>query len=149
MRRRLLAAVTLAGLAGAVLAVSAWAALPSGTAARKPHVQHVAFTVVSLGRGAMGNEVAPVANIAIAPGVPVRVTVTNPTHLLHTFTVPGLHVNVPILPARGDTPRKTTFMFVARESGAFIWRCLVCVGQHHKHAMSGTIYAIIDPSLFP
>ena len=148
MNRRLLAGVVSAGVATAAFAVSA--PITWGTthmAGSKPHVQHMAFTVVSVGRGKAGDEVTPVGNFAIAPGVPVRVTVTNYTHQVHTFTVPGMHVNVAILPARGRTPKKTTFTFTAREGGAFAWHCMVCAAQHHRHVMGGTIYAIVDPSV--
>ena len=150
MKKRLLATVALTGAATAVFAVAAWA-IPEQASMHvaKPHVQHMAFTIVSLGRGAAGDEVAPVANFAIAPGVPVRVTVKNFTHQVHTFTAPGMHVSVPILPARGQTPRTTTFTFVAHEGGAFAWHCVVCVGQHHRHVMAGTVYAIVDPSVLP
>ena len=136
-------------LAGAVVIGIATAAFAAQVSATRPHLQHMSFTIVSVGRGAAGDEVTPVANFAIAPGVPVRVTVTNFTRQVHTFTVPGLHVNAAILPARGRTPRTTTFTFVAREGGAFAWHCAVCVGQHHRHAMAGTVYAIIDPSVIP
>jgi len=150
MNRRLLAGVVLAGLATAMFAVSApitWGT--THAAGAKPHVQHMAFTIVSVGQGRAGDEVAPVGNFAIAPGVPVRVTVTNFTRQLHTFTVPGLHVSAAILPAQGRTPRKTTFTFTAHEGGAFTWHCVVCVGQHHRHVMAGTVYAIVDPSVVP
>ena len=136
-------------LAGAVVIVIAAAVFATQVSATRPHLQHMSFTIVSLGPGSAGDEVAPGGNFAIAPGVPVRVTVKNFTHQVHTFTVPGLHVNAAILPARGSTPRTTTFTFVAREGGVFAWHCVVCVGQHHKHIMAGTVYAIIDPSVLP
>ena len=150
MNKRLLAGVVVAGLAAAAFA--AFAPITWGTthlAGTKPHAQHLAFAIASVGPGKAGDEVGPVANFAIAPGVPVRVTVTNFTHELHTFTVPGLHVSAAILPARGQTPRKTTFTFIAYEGGMFAWHCVVCVGQHHRHAMAGTVYAIVDPSVLP
>jgi hypothetical protein len=150
MKKTLLAAVALMGVAATVFAVSAWA-MPDQTRANgaKPHVQHLAFTIVSMGHGTVGDEVAPAASFAVAPGVPVRVTVTNATHQTHTFTAPGLHVNVPIRAMRGNTPAKTSFTFVAYEGGVFVWHCVVCVAQHHRHVMAGKIYAIVDPSVVP
>jgi hypothetical protein len=150
MKRKLLATVALASAAAAVFAVSAWALAGRAPAsAPKPHMQHMAFSIVSVGPGVAGDEVRPVGNFAIAPGVAVRVTVKNFTHQLHTFTVPGLGLSAAILPARGRAPRTTTFTFVAYQGGTFAWHCVVCVGQHHRHVMAGTVYAIIDPSVLP
>jgi hypothetical protein len=138
----------IAAIVMAVFAGSAWATAQSdGKAITRHRPQDIAFTIVSLGRGKAGDEVRPGGNFAIAPGLPVRVTVTNFTHQVHTFSVPGLHLSVAILPARGQTPRKTTFTFTAHEWGRFAWHCVVCVGDHHRHVMAGTVYVIINPSV--
>jgi hypothetical protein len=148
--KRLLAGLLLTGVAAILFAVSASATWGSaGATGTKSHVQRLSLSVVSVGRGASGDEVRPFANFAIAPGVPVKVTVTNFTNMVHTFTVPGLHVSRAILPARRGVPTRTTFTFTAHESGTFAWRCVVCVSQHHVHRMAGTVYAILDPSELP
>jgi hypothetical protein len=150
MKTKLLATVALAGAAAAVFAVTAWAMAGRAPAhAPKPHLQHMAFSIVSVGPGAAGDEVRPVGNFAIAPGIPVRVTVKNFTHQLHTFTVPGLRLSAAIRPAHGKAPTTTTFTFVSYQGGKLAWHCVVCVGQHHRHVMAGTVYAIIDPSVVP
>jgi heme/copper-type cytochrome/quinol oxidase subunit 2 len=148
--------LTTAGLASAVAVAFATTALAtpalpisvSGTQTW-PHVQKEALTIT----GANTHERASPSsgNLAIAPGVPVRVTVTNYTREYHTITIPGLHVSALIFPARGATPRKTTFTFTSSEYGTFAWYCAYCTsGAHgHRHMMGGTIYAIINPSVLP
>ena len=137
--------------AAATLTASAWAT-PTGArnpATRAAHVQKLAVTIrPSVQRGV---ELVSPENIALAPGVPVRVTVTNLTREFHTFTVPGLHVSRLIFPAGRRTPRKTTFTFTAREGGSFVWYCLFCRndGSEHRRQMGGTVYVIIDPSVVP
>lgn len=114
------------------------------------HVQRLTLTIVSSGRGSGAERVFPSeGNLAVAPGVPVQVTVTNFTREFHTFSVPGLHVSALVFPARGGTPSKTTLTFTAWETGSFRWYCAFCAhdGSGHRHAMGGTIYAIIDPSV--
>jgi hypothetical protein len=147
--KRLLVGFSLIGLAAALFAMSATAVWGSPSVTASKHVQHVSLTITSLGHGATGDEVTPFANFAIAPGVPVRITVTNFTRMVHTFTVPGLNVSRAIKAAKGDVPGRTTFTFVTHESGVFAWMCLVCVGRHHQHRMAGTMYAILDPSTLP
>ena len=149
----LLTAAGMATVTAVALAVSATAtpAAPTraGGSATTPHVQKESLTV----SGAKTNErVSPSSgNLAIAPGVPVRVTVTNYTREYHTFTIPGLHVSALILPAHGKAARVTTFTFTAHEYGTFVWYCGFCTsGAHgHRHMMGGTVYAIIDPSVLP
>ena len=90
-------------------------------------------------------------NFALAPGVPVRLTVVNFTREFHTFTVAGLKVSALILPAVGPTPRKTIVAFTPHATGTFRWHCVICPSGAHgrKHAMSGEVYVIIDPSALP
>jgi heme/copper-type cytochrome/quinol oxidase subunit 2 len=106
-----------------------------------PYVQKVEITIRT------GDRVTE-ANIALAPGVPVRITVTNYTREFHTFTIPGLGLSELILPARGQTAKKTTFSFTAHQWGSFAWHCVICPTRMHgtPHAMGGTIYLITDPS---
>ncbi len=126
-------------------AVAAFAAQAGISApAARPHVQNVAITVQR------GERVLD-PNIALAPGVPVQVTVTNFTHQFHTFTVPGLHVSALILPASGNTPRTTTVRFTPHALGSFVWSCVICPTNAHgqPHEMGGALYVIINPSALP
>jgi hypothetical protein len=52
-----------------------------------------------------------------------RVTSVNPNDVSHTFTIPGIGVNVPILPKT-----VTTFEFVAAKKGTFEWQCMATCG---------------------
>ena len=85
-------------------------------------------------------------NIALAPGLPVRMTIVNRTHEFHPFTVTGLGVSELIRPAHGSTPGQTTFTFTANQWGVFAWHCLICPsGKHGRpHAMGGLVRAEID-----
>lgn len=149
----LLTGAALSAALAALLAASALATPAGSAGARKaagrPHVQHVQLTIVGT---ATDEQVSPsMGNLAIAAGVPVRVTVTNFTDEYHTFTIPGLHVSALIRPAQGQTPTKTTFTFTASKTGKYAWHCVFCAsGAHgHPHSMGGTVYAIIDPSALP
>jgi heme/copper-type cytochrome/quinol oxidase subunit 2 len=131
---------------GSTLAVALAAALP-GSAMRipaRPHVQQVNMTFLRGDRVLEGN-------IALAPGVPVRITVTNYTRAFHTFTVPGLHVSELVLPAHQNGPTRTTFTFTPNTSGLFAWHCAICPSGIHgkRHDMSGTLYVIVSPSAVP
>jgi len=139
---RLLTATGFAA-AAATVAVSAAAASVTGQVA-SPQTQQMSITIRSGDR-----VVAP--NVALAPGVPVRLTVVNYTHEFHTFTIAGLRVSALILPAIGQTPRRTLVAFTPRGNGAFTWRCVICPsGAHgHAHAMRGEVYLIIDPAALP
>jgi heme/copper-type cytochrome/quinol oxidase subunit 2 len=127
--------LTLALVAGAPVAAAAPAAHRS--------VQRVGFTILP------GDRIVE-PNIALAPGVPVEMTVTNETREMHTFTVRGLGVRELILPAYGRLPTKTRFTFTPDRRGTFHWHCVICPsGLHgHPHAMKGVLYLIVDPSAF-
>lgn len=147
VKRAGLATALAASLAGLAFATSP--SLASGPSA-KWHMQELAITIMSpQGRGA--EHLSQPSNFAIAPGVPVQVTVTNFTREFHTFTIPELHVSRLIPPARGQTPRKTTFTFTTYEGDQFAWFCAICQsdGHGHSHPMGGTIRAIINPSVLP
>ena len=120
--------------------VPAWGAAPTA----KVHVQKVEITIL---RG--DRVIAP--NVALAPGLPVRLTVTNTTHEFHTFTIPALGVSRLILPADKHGARKTTFTFKANLRGSLAWYCIICPSGTHgqSHTMRGTLYQIIDPSVIP
>lgn len=120
-------------------AAAVCAALALGAAqgvGASPIVQKVALTI------AAGDRMRE-ANVALAPGLPVQVTIVNRTREFHTFTIPGLKVSELIRPAGA-----TTFTFTPERWGTFAWHCLVCPSGHHgrPHAMGGVVYLITDPS---
>ena len=128
-----LGAVALSSLAAGVTAA------PAGT-----HVQHVSLTIRS------GDRIQE-PNLALAPGVPVRLAVTNYTHEFHTFTVPALGLSALIEPAHGTSPTTTTVSFTSWNAGPLRWHCAVCPSGMHgrKHAMSGMLYLVVRPSALP
>jgi FtsP/CotA-like multicopper oxidase with cupredoxin domain len=142
LNRPAAAAVLAAAFAVSTLAAPASAGQPAG----KAHVQNIALTIAET--GGIDRVSGSSENFAIAPGVPVRITVTNRTNENHTFTVPALHVSVLIPAAHGRTAKTTTFTFTAYRSGSFAWYCAFCMGNAHghPHLMGGTIYAIVDPA---
>jgi hypothetical protein len=153
MRIKLFFVAILAGAGAVAFAAAALAAPMSPVSTKRsqtwPHVQKESLTIS--GKGASGRVSPSAGNIAVAPGVPVRVTVTNYSRQYHTITIPGLHVSALIFPARGSTPRKTSFTFTAYEYGTYAWTCAFCTTGAHgrRHPMGGIIYAIIDPSVLP
>ena len=127
-----------------VAATSVAAAAAGVLPQRSPHVQQVGIVVLE------GDHVlAP--NIALAPGVPVRLVIRNDTTQFHTFTISGLHVSALILPARGGEPRTTVVRFTPHAWGTFAWHCVICpTGMHGRaHAMGGELYVMVDPSTLP
>jgi hypothetical protein len=140
---KLLTATGVAAATGAVGGFSASAAAATGQRAL-PQAQNVSITIRA------GDRVmAP--NVALAPDVPVRLTVVNFTHDFHTFTIAGLDVSALVLPALGLTPQRTLVTFTPRATGALRWHCVICPSGAHgqRHAMSGEVYLIIDPSALP
>lgn len=132
-------------VAGSSLVLSL-AAVPAGRAApaTRVHVQKVELTILP------GDRVVE-PNVALAPGLPVRMTVTNATHEFHTFTIPALGLSRLLLPADKHGARKTTFSFKANLWGSVAWYCIICPSGEHgpPHTMRGTLYLIIDPSAIP
>ena len=133
--------VAVGTILAAALAASPGSAMRPSTS---PHVQQVNMTILRGDRVLEGN-------IALAPGVPVRMTVTNFTRDSHTFTVPGLNLSEIILPAHENAPTRTTFTFTPKTWGSFAWHCAICPSGIHgkRHAMSGTLYVIVNPSALP
>lgn len=140
---RLLTATGFAATIAAFSGFSASAATTTGQSAF-PQVQNVSLTLRA------GDRVSA-PNFALAPDVPVRLTVVNFTHEFHTFTIAGLNVSALILPARGQTPKTTIVTFTPRATGALRWHCAICPSGAHgkRHAMGGEVYLIIDPSALP
>jgi hypothetical protein len=134
------------GVGAAVASFTALAAF-AAPATRQPAVsqaQNVSIVIQA------GDRVAA-PNFALAPGVPVRLTVVNFTREFHTFTIAGLRVSALIRPAVGQTPRTTIVAFTPRAGGVYTWHCVICPSGAHgrRHAMSGVVYVIIDPSAVP
>ena len=127
-------AVAAAAVAAAALALPAGARGPwdplAGTGPQRVtiHILH------STG----GREVVLDPNVAIIPGVPVRLTIINSSNEFHSFTIPQLHVNAVVMPARA-----TTISFTAPGVGVYHWRCDFCPTVHHAGSMGGTIYALV------
>lgn len=106
------------------------------------HRQQVDLTIVPVTppRGLVDDR-AVEPNLAVQPGVPVTLRITNNTTVAHTFTVPGLGVNLAILPGAKGAPRTTTYTFTPAKRGVFAWHCAHCPGH-----MTGTVYAIVGPT---
>jgi hypothetical protein len=134
---------------GSVAAIAAFSGLSASAAPTTgpradPQVQNVSITFRA------GDRVSA-PNFALAPGVPVRLTVVNYTHEFHTFTITGLKVSALILPAVGHTPKTTLVTFTPRVTGALKWHCAICPSGAHgmRHTMTGEAYLIMDPSVLP
>ena len=143
--RRIL--LTIAGVAGLAAALSSNAGAqsgPQGLRASAMPAQNLAITINAAGTG--HGEHVTVPTFAIEPGLPVRVTFTNRTQQMHTFTIPGLGVSAVIAAAHGATPTKTVVTFTAHQHGVFAWECLLCPthGGEAGAAMKGKIYAIVQ-----
>lgn len=138
--------LTATGFVAAVAASSGLSASAAPTTGPRafPQVQKVSITLRA------GDRVME-PNVALAPGVPVRLTVVNFTHDFHTFTIAGLDVSALVLPALGLTPQRTLVTFTPRATGALRWHCVICPSGAHgqRHAMGGEVYLIIDPSALP
>ena len=64
------------------------------------------------------------AACSVAAGQKVTFTVTNFDPAPHTFTAPGLKLNVVIAAAKGATPATTSFSFTApAKKGGYDWFC--------------------------
>jgi heme/copper-type cytochrome/quinol oxidase subunit 2 len=144
VRRILLTSVGIAGLAAALSSNAGAQNGPQGLRASAMPSQHLSITINPADAG--HGEHVTVPTFAIEPGLAVRVTFTNNTQQMHTFTIPGLGVSALIAPARGAAPTRTVVTFTAHQHGVFSWQCLLCPthdgGSGEK--MSGKIYAIVQ-----
>jgi hypothetical protein len=78
--------LTATGLVAAVAGYTGFSASAARTLAAgpaSPHAQNLSITI-------RAGDYIRGPNFALAPGVPVRLTVTNLTHQFHTFTITGL-----------------------------------------------------------
>ena len=124
-------------------AVSAFAA-PTTRQPTFPQVQSVSIVIQAGDRVLAPNSRLPRASRFDFP-------VVNFTREFHTFTVAGLRVSALIRPAVGQAPRKTIVAFTPRAGGVYAWHCVICPSGAHgrRHAMSGEVYVIINPSVLP
>jgi heme/copper-type cytochrome/quinol oxidase subunit 2 len=143
-RRILLTSVGIAGLAAALGSNAGAQSSPQGLRASAMPAQNLSITINTAGAG--HGEHVTVPTFAIEPGLAVRVTFTNKTQQMHTFTIPGLGVSAVIAPARGAAPTRTVVTFTAHQHGVFGWECLLCPthGAGAGEAMRGKIYAIMQ-----
>jgi plastocyanin len=63
------------------------------------------------------------ARFTVHSGARVTVTIRNYDDAPHTFTSPGLHLNVKIKPGSASKPSLTTFTFIAPKAGKYVWTC--------------------------
>jgi len=91
---------------------------------------------------AKGDQAMPF-NFAVQPGKTVVLLIRNHTRDMHTFRIPAIGLNAPVL--AGHTARVT---FVAPRYGVYRWYCVPCkFGLHGRHQMGGKVYAWISPDL--
>jgi hypothetical protein len=129
-------------VAGVSLAsLLALATQPGQATANRGRIQNIQLTILA------GDRIVE-PNVALAPNLPVRLTIINTTHEFHTFTIPALHISRLVLPAIGHSARKNTFTLTLDTWGPVPWRCIICPSGEHggKRAMGGTFYVIIDRS---
>lgn len=144
--RRIL--LTMAGAVALAAALTSNAVARTGADGLRSSVmppQHLSI-VIRPATGMGHNEHVTVPNLAIEPGLPVRITFINYTHKSHTFTAPGLGVSALIRPADASTPATTVVTFTAHKYGVFSWVCLLCPGKSSGdiEVMRGRIYSIIQ-----
>jgi hypothetical protein len=114
------AAVAALGASTTSVAVAA----PAGTA------QHVALTIKSdtqharKGPDGKWHDAFLPAAFSTRVGRTVVVTIRNYDSAVHTFSSPGLGLNVIVKGGSGSHPSVTRFMFRAGRPGTYTWRCL-------------------------
>src|SRR5512133_1053379 len=107
---RFLSTLAVAAAAAAVVVASAVAGGPWDSLAPTGAQQRVTIHILP---AIQGREVVQDPNIAVTPDVPVRLTVVNTSRVAHTFTVPGLHVNVLVRAGSPSHPSRTVITFTA------------------------------------
>lgn len=140
--------LTMAGAVALAVALTPTAAARTGADGLRASVmppQHLTI-VIRPSNGVGHNEHVTVPNLAVEPGLPVRITFTNYTRAFHTFTAKGLGVSALIRPGHGSTPAKTVVTFTAHKYGLFDWVCLICPDKSSggSEVMRGKIYSIIQ-----
>jgi heme/copper-type cytochrome/quinol oxidase subunit 2 len=97
--------------------------------AAPPATRHVTLTIKSdaehakKGSDGKWHDAYLPGNFTIKAGARVVVTVRNYDDAAHTFTAPGLKLDVKIKGGSATHPSTTTFSFVAWTRGTFSWHC--------------------------
>ena len=126
MKRYSIVFALLASVGLAVSAVGVGSALAGKSAVKTQHVTIVIKSDTEHGKkgpdGKWHDAFLP-ASFSVQRGAKVTVTVLNYDDSMHTFDVPGMHVNQMIMGGNEKTPHKTTFTFTAGKDGKFLWHC--------------------------
>ena len=123
-----------------VLVLSALPALAEGHASGYPVTIDVRMTATG--------DVAMPFNFAAQPGRVVELRIRNYTREFHTFAIPAIGLNAPVLAGSPQTPTTTRVSFVVPHYGIYRWFCWTCrFGLHSHQHMSGKVYAWISPDL--
>ena len=121
MKRFLLVPLVLAVLAVPIAGIAATSA---------PSAQTVALAIKSdteharKGPDGKWHDAYLPAGFTVRAGRTVRVTLSNYDTAPHTFTAPGLRVNVIVAAGSAARPATATFTFTASKAGSYRWRCL-------------------------
>lgn len=128
-------------LASAVGIVLVLASLPA-LARSQPSGYPITIEIRSTAQG----DLAMPFNFAVQPGRVVEVRIRNYTRELHTFAIPGIGLNVAVMPGTSRAPRTTRVTFVLHRYGVYTWYCVTCrSGLHMHNRMGGKVYAWISP----
>lgn len=125
------------------------AALAAGTAATGQAVQTRTLYVLADEQGLVGpdgkhhDSFVP-ASFVVKAGEPVKLVIINTDDMMHTFTDPGLGINVMVRAGTHEngseavTPSTTTATFTPTKTGQFRWHCMIPCdkGDGHGWAMS-------------
>ena len=126
MKRYSMFFALLASVGLAVAAVGVGSALAGKSAVKTQHVTIVIKSDTEHGKkgpdGKWHDAFLP-ASFSVQRGAKVTVTVLNYDDSMHTFDVPGMHVNQMIMGGSASKPHKTTFTFTAAKAGKFLWHC--------------------------
>lgn len=130
----------LATAVGIVLVLSALPALAEGRASGYPLTLDVRMT-------AKGDLATPF-NFVVQPGRVVELRIHNYTREFHTFAIPAIGLNAPVLAGSPQAPQTAVVRFVVPRYGIYRWFCWTCrYGLHSHQHMSGRVYAWISPDL--
>lgn len=124
-----------AGAASGALVVAGAVVFGEGSSANGTPAPSAATLVITI--TGMHTDQATPSNFAVRPGQLVNITIVNRSPLAHTFTIPAIGLNEPILAATGGVATTATFTFTAGQR-QLEWFCIPCRGHMH-----GEIYAIL------
>ncbi len=130
MRARLIALSILSAIVSFAVASAVLAHPAQAHRASKQAVKHVHLVVKSdaehgkKGPDGKWHDAFLPASFTVKPGTKVIVSVRNYDEGAHSFSAPGLHVNVLIRGGGATKPRTTRFTFVApKKAGKYQWWC--------------------------